>query len=516
MTEGKREIIKKLIEGRVNSKKELESIKRKISKKRKISFPTNASLLQEYQKMKGRNQKILSLLRTRPVRSLSGVVNVSVLTKPFPCPGKCIYCPEEKGMPKSYLKGEPAAMRALKNDYHPERQVKKRIEALSKTGHPTGKIELRIVGGTWSFYSEKYKEWFIKKCYDACNKEESNTLEEAKKKNEKALHRIVCLSIETRPDYITKKEVLRLRRFGVTMVEMGVQSLSDKVLFFTKRGHGRKETIKATKLLKKAGFKVCYQMMLNLPKSSYREDLDTFTELFANPEFKPDFLKIYPCLVIKNTPLYDLFKRGEHRVYKDKELARLIIEIKKNTIPRYVRIQRLFRDIPVQDIEGGCKISNLREVIKNDQIKNNWQCKCIRCREVKEEYNPEEELSLFREDYEASGGKELFLSIENKERGKLYALLRLRDERNSSFPLLRNMSVIREIRTYGRQLPFESKSEDSPQHRGMGKRLIKEAESIAEKEFGRKYLAVISGVGVRNYWRRMGYKLKRTYMIKEL
>ncbi len=498
-------------------KEDLERIKRKVVKEYGASsFPTNTSLLQEYQKMKGKNKRILSLLRTRPVRSLSGVVNISVLTKPYPCPGRCIYCPEKENMPKSYLDGEPAAMRALKNDYHPREQVQKRIEALKRTGHPTDKIELRIVGGTWSFYPEEYKEWFIKECFDACNEKNSETLKEAQEKNEEASHRIVCLSIETRPDYIDEREIRNLRRFGVTMVEMGVQSLSNEILSYVKREHGKEETVRATKLLRDAGFKICYQIMTNLPKSSPEKDLETFRELFDNPSFRPDFLKIYPCLVIKDTPLHELYKEGRHKIYTDEELTELLVRIKRDIIPRYVRIQRLFRDIPVPEIEGGCKTSNLREIIKKRAKEEGWRCKCIRCREVKSKYDPEEELDLFREDYQASEGKEVFLTIENKKRDKLYALLRMRDPSGHLFSSLKDAGIIREIKTYGEQLPFHSKNESSPQHRGLGKKMIKKAEKITKKEFRKDHLAVIAGVGVRKYWREMNYHLKETYMVKDL
>ncbi len=505
------EIIEKLIKEKAQTREDLERVKKDVSKKHKTNFPTNVSLLRVYHKKGKKDEKVANLLKTRPVRSLSGVVNISVLTKPFPCPGKCIYCPEEKNAPKSYLTNEPAVMRAVLSDYDPLRQVRMRISSLEQTGHPTEKIELRIVGGTWSFYEEKYREWFIKRCFDACNKVSSTSLKKAQEKNESAKHRIVCLSIETRPDFITEKEIRKLRRYGVTMVELGVQSLFDDVLDFTKRGHKVKDTIKVTKILKDAGFKICYQMMLNLPKSNILKDIETFKRTFENPDFRPDFLKIYPCLVLKGTPLYKLFKEKKHTVYSDEDLKRAIIEIKKNIIPYYVRIQRLFRDIPIQSIAHGCKISNLRENIKEDEKKNNWRCKCIRCREVKENYDEKEKIFLFKEEYEASEGKEIVLSFENKKRSKLYALLRLRLTKES---IIRNSAIIREIRTYGQQTKTKERKKDSPQHKGLGKKLVKEAEKIAKKEKTR--IIVISGVGVRDYWKNLGYKLEKTYMTKNL
>lgn len=512
----KNEIINRLIEKQAKTPEDLAQIKKDIAKKYKASFPTNVSLLEVYHKKGGKDESILSILKTRPVRSLSGVVNISVLTKPFPCPGECIYCPEEEGAPKSYLTNEPAVMRAVLSEYDPFRQTQMRIKSLGQTGHPTNKIELRVIGATWSYYKEDYRQWFIKRCFDACNKKESASLREAQKRNESSKHRIVCLSIETRPDFINKKEIVKLREYGVTMVELGVQSLSDDVLSFTKRGHQTKETITATKMLKNAGFKVCYQMMMNLPGCTPKEDIATFQELFENPFYRPDFLKLYPCLILKNAPLYELYQKGDYKPFTDKELIETIIEIKKRIIPPYVRIQRLFRDIPVPSIVGSCKISNLREKIQEDERKNNWSCKCIRCREVKGSYDEKEEVFFFREDYEASSGKEIFLSLENKEKTKLFALLRLRITKETDLSVLKDSAILREIRTYGQHISVKEKRTSSPQHKGMGKRLIKEAEEIAKNEFDLKKMTVISGVGVRDYWRKLGYRLRETYMIKSL
>ena len=491
--------------------KDLAVAKRKIAKKNKVPCPSNIDLLKTYHELveKGRvkkSPKIEKLLRTRPVRSLSGIVNVSVLTKPYPCPGKCIYCPYQKGVPKSYLKNEPAVMRAILNKYNPYKQVKMRLRALKITGHPTDKIELRIIGGTWSYYPKKYQEWFIKRCFDACNSVQKPDLCTAQKLNEGAKHRIVGLSIETRPDFINEAEIKRLRKLGVTMVELGVQSIYNDILKLNKRGHGVKETIKATKLLKDAGFKVLYQMMLNLPGSTLKKDLKMFKEIFSNPDFRPDLLKIYPCALLKNTLLYKWWKEEKYKPYTDQQLINLVKEIKR-FIPYYVRIQRITRDIPSHSIVSGpAKISNLRQVLARKT-----KCKCIRCREIKADYNPKEKLYLFRQDYQASDGKELFISFENKNRTKLHSLLRLRITSQ-------NLAIIREIHTYGQQLPVDGGSTAiiSPQHKGLGKKLIKEAEKIAKKEFGAKNITVISGVGVRGYYRQLGYRLENTYMTKIL
>jgi len=508
-------IIKDLIKRQAKTRADLDSFKRKIAKKYEIPCPSNIGLLKAYHKLvKNKIVKkspiLEELLRTRPIRSLSGIVNISVLTKPYPCPGKCLYCPTEKGIPKSYVSGEPAVERAKKLNYDPYLQVRKRIEMLKLEGHPTDKIELRIVGGTWSYYPKKYQNWFIKKCFDAGNKKSSKDLKRAQKLNEMARHRIVGLSIETRPDFINLSEIQRLRGLGVTMVELGVQSIYDDVLKINLRGHGVKETILATKLLKDAGFKVLYQMMPNLPGSNLKKDEKMFGELFSNPNFQPDLLKIYPCALLKEAPLYKWWKAGKYKPYTESQLINLVKKIKKK-IPYYVRIQRITRDIPSQRIlVGAAKISNLRQIIAREMEREGWQCRCIRCREVREKYEPKEKLYLYRQDYDASGGREIFLSFENKNRTKLYSLLRLRITSQ-------NKATVREIHTYGQLYPLRGRvALISPQHKGLGKKLIKEAEKIAKKEFGLNKIAVISGVGVRNYWKKLGYKLKDTYMIKNL
>ncbi len=542
--------IQELVKNQVKTLAGLDSFKRKIAKKFNISTPSNIKLLKAYHNLV-KNKRLKAdknlefLLRKRRIRSLSGIVNVSVLTKPYPCPGKCIYCPEQKGIPKSYLKGEPAVQRAILTGFDPYLQVKTRLKSLEAIGHPTDKIELRIIGGTWSYYPKNYQTWFIKKCFDSANNKNSYSLETAQKVNEKTKHRIVGVTIETRPDYITKEELKRLRKLGITRVELGVQSIYDDVLELNKRGHKVEATIRATKLLKDAGFKVSYQMMPNLPGSDYKGDIKMFEEIFSNPDFQPDLLKIYPLALVKEAPLYRWYKKRKFRPYSKKKLIKLLIEIKKR-IPYYCRIQRIIRDIPSENIiEGGTKTSNLREIVQKEMKNQRLRCKCIRCREVKENYNPKEKLCLFRQDYNASGGKEVFLSYENKNRTRLYSLLRLRIPSQyykkgsySILPVLKNSAIIREIHTYGQLLPLSGGHAPtlSPQHKGLGKKLMKEAEKIIKKEFGIhpvkssesgvrmkgeqfnkvNKMAVISGVGARNYFKKLGYKLKDTYMVKVL
>ncbi|MFA5080132.1 MAG: tRNA uridine(34) 5-carboxymethylaminomethyl modification radical SAM/GNAT enzyme Elp3 [Candidatus Paceibacterota bacterium] len=523
--------------------KDLSDVKRRISKNLKISCPSNIELLKVYhslveKKSIEKNTSLELILRTRPIRSLAGVVNVSILTKPYECPGKCIYCPSEKNIPKSYLSGEPAVERAKRLKFNPYEQTIKRIEVLKMSGHPTDKVEIRMIGGTWSFYDKKYKIWFVKKCFDACNetpnkKNDKNLtidelwieLEKAQKKNENAKHRIVGMSFETRPDFITLAEAEEMKKLGATKIEIGVQSIDDKILTFNKRGHESEQTIIATKILKDIGFKVAYQMMLNLPLSDPKKDIFAFKELFKNEGFQPDYLKIYPCALVKEAPLYELYKKGEYKPYDKKTLVKTIKSIKK-ILPRYTRVERIIRDIPAPSIiEGGAKISNLRQVIEEEIKKEKWQCNCIRCREAKNIEN-QETIKIFRRDYNASDGKEIFLSFEDENNEHLFSLLRLRipsqffgnKSMKNILPVLKDCAIIRELHTYGQAIALmDNKAHSHAQHKGLGIQLIKEAERIVKEEFNIKKMAIISGVGVRSYYRdKLGYKLRNGYMIKTL
>ncbi len=503
----------------VKNKEELEDFKRDLAKKRGEQTISNVNLLKEYHiycksKRKRPNPFLTDLLITRSVRSSSGVTVVSVLTKPYPCPGKCIFCPEEKGMPKSYFSTEPAVMRAIACSFNPYLQVQKRLQSLKANGHPTDKIDLIVLGGTWSFLNKKYQTNFITQCFLAANNSKKrHTLERAQKMNERARQRIIGITVETRPDFINEKEVIRMRRLGITRIEMGVQSIYDDVLKKNKRGHDRGEVIKATYLLKKAGFKVCYHLMPNLLGSTLKRDEEMFKEVFQDSRFMPDFLKIYPCALLKEASLYKIWQKGGYHHYSEKELINLLIKVKA-TIPPFCRIQRLIRDIPSRQIVSGpAKISNLRQVLK----RKGAICRCIRCREVRK-HNLKEKLFLFQQEYEASWGKEIFLSYENREQKRLYSLLRLRlpYEKKHFITSLKDAALIREVHTFGRINPLLAKKYSlSFQHKGLGKKLIKKAEETARRH-GLKKIAVISGVGAREYYRKLGYKIEDTYMVKPL
>jgi len=440
------------------------------------------------------------------------------------------------------LKNEPAVQRAVRNKFIPYKQVAMRLRALQETGHPLDKVELRVIGGTWSYYPKKYQQWFVGECFRACNRHSVSTspltpsvnnIEREQKKNERARCRVVGIAVETRPDYIDTQEIKWMRELGITKVELGVQTIYDDILKLNQRGHSVATTIAATRLLKNAGFKVAYQMMPGLYGSSFKKDLAMFREIFTNPDFKPDYLKIYPLALVKNTKLYNLYKQGKFKPYNQKELTKLLVEIKKQ-IPRWCRVERIIRDIPSSDIvEGGSSILNLREIVVKEMARKGAACQCIRCREVGANYDAAEKLYLFREDYEASNGIEVFLTFENKKRAKLYALLRLRlpkelgsfseKEPSSFYPPV--AAIIRDLHVYGQMAQISQgptltklghrESQALAQHRGLGKKLMAQAEKIARQN-GFSKVAVISAIGVRPYYRKLGYRLQKTYMVKIL
>lgn len=470
---------------------------------------------------------------SRLIRTQSGVAVVAVLTKSYPCPGKCIYCPSEKDMPKSYLSNEPAVMRAIDSHFDPYRQMQNRLRSLELNGHQTDKIELIVMGGTFSFLPKAYQKKFIIRCFQGANEYKQNRkinklkkptaskrtpdeeLSFQQKKNETAKHRIIGLTLETRPDYIDAKEILNFRQLGCTRVELGVQSLYDDVLELNKRGHLIQSTVEATKMLKDAGFKINYHMMPGLPGSTPGRDFKMFKALFEGPKFQPDMLKIYPTVVLENSELHKIWKKGKYVPLTNSAFEKLVVKIKNEAITPYVRIARLIRDVPTPSIIAGPTVSNLRQIIIPQS-----NCPCIRCREVGAGFVVKEEIVLDRINYSASDGKEIFLQFVSPDKKRLFALLRLRipteNNANHFIGALKNSALIREVHTYGKLTKIDTKDSSSPQHIGLGKRLLLEAEKIAKEEYGFKKIVVISGVGVRGYYRKAGYKLQDTYLIKKI
>lgn len=537
-----KQFIKKAIHLKPLCQKSLEKLKRDFARSYKVKIFPNRSILRIYrqlvkEKVIPKNQNLENLLKTQKTRTLSGIAALAVFTKPYPCPGKCIYCPSELKMPKSYLKNEPAVMRAILCKYSPEKQIRTRLDALEQNGHPTDKIELIVMGGTFSVLPKSYQLRFITRCFQACNRAKRNVkckmpnvrainknlevLKIEQRKNEKAKQKIIGLTLETRPDQIDKNEIKWMRKLGATRVELGVQSIYDDVLIANKRGHLVQKTIEAIKLLKDAGFKINCHIMPNLFKSDEKRDYAMFSELFSNPDFQPDMLKIYPCVLTKNSELYKFWKQGDWQPYDDQKLIKLLIKIKQ-IIPPYVRIMRLGRDIPAPNIVAGNKISNIRQEIHTLMAKKDIDCQCIRCREIKNANYKTQNAKLVRREYDASRGKEIFLSYEDKSNNKLLAFLRLRipsqyfSGQDHFIPVLQNAGLIREIHTYGQLVPVHKKDKSKVQHTGFGKKLVLEAEKIVKQEYKLPKLAVISGVGVRDYWRKLRYRLSDTYMIKNL
>lgn len=527
MTEVYNKIIEALISGRPKNDGDFFSLIRRASSGHKIAPPSKATLLKAYHKLRRagkvkKSAELERLLTKRAIRTLSGVAVISVLTKPFPCPGNCLFCPTEKDMPKSYLSNEPAVMRAILNDFDPYRQVEMRLKALKANGHSTDKIELIIMGGTWSYLSHPYQTQFIKHCFEAANGKASKTLEEAQKLNEKAKHRIIGLTLETRPDYIDEKEIRRMRKLGCTRVELGIQHIDDKILKLNRRGHTVEQSVAAIKLLKDAGFKINLHLMPNLYGSTPAKDFAMFKKIYSDGHFMPDMIKIYPCVVNENADLFKLYKKGKYKPYTQKQLIELLVKIKKIT-PPWVRITRLIRDIPEESIVAGNKTTNLRQLMMNQAKLDNWSCKCIRCREAGHQENNLQfsifnfqKIQLRTLKYKANEGDEYFLSYESSDEKILYAFLRLRinaEPKKNFLPELRGAALIRELHTYG-QLT-EIGDEGDVQHIGLGKKLLEEAERIA-RENELKKIAVISGIGVRSYYKKFGYNLEGSYMVKHL
>jgi len=482
---------------------------------------------------------LIKLFKRRSIRTLSGVAPITVLTKPFPCPGQCVYCPTEARMPKSYLSNEPAAMRALMLKFDPYKQVRTRLQTYKDNAHSTDKCELIVLGGTWSAYPRHYQTWFTSRLYEALNDgPEGNNLEdepkigideetlekkllESQKINQTAKNRAVGLCLETRSDHTTPKEVARMRMLGTTRVQVGVQNIDQKILDLIKRNETVKQVVQANKLFREAGFKVDMHFMPNLPGATLDSDLKMFEKVFSSEDYKPDQLKIYPTIVNKLAELYSWYKEGRWQEYSPKDLLELCVQIKSKHIPYYTRINRLVRDIPKESIESGNSITNLRQYIQKEMKTRNLRCKCIRCREARNRTANLDEAKLFTEKYNCVGGKEYFISYENDDRTILYAFVRLRipkdkidSELADLLPDIKNAAHIRELHTYGKLVPIGEKKDGSAQHAGFGRRLMSKAEEIVKKQ-GIKKIAIIAGVGVREYYKKLGYELEDTYMTKK-
>jgi len=466
-------------------------------------------------------KKLQNILLTKPVKSASGVAVVAIMPKPFACPhGRCSYCPGgiEFNTPNSYTGKEPITISAIENQYDPKIQISKKIQQLVSFGHDSTKLELVLVGGTFLFMPKDYQENFIKSSYDALNGFESPNLATAKKSNETTKHRNVGFTIETKPDYCKEEHVDLMLDYGATRIEIGVQCLQDRVYKIVNRGHDLNDVIDSFQIAKDAGYKIVAHMMPGLPTMSPADDIKDFQTLFEDSRFKPDMLKIYPSLILKDTPLYDEYQDGKYIPYSDDDMLNVLTEVKK-MVPKWMRIMRVQREITPMEIIAGPKMGNLRQIVHKNLEKQGFSCKCIRCREagLAKKKNLNDELVLERINYDASEGSEVFLSYNDSE-DLTYGFLRLRKPSQKAHrkEITHDTAIVRELHVFGKAIEIGSHETDSFQHLGLGRKLMKAAEEIAKDEFAAKKLLVISAVGTREYYQKLGYKIYGPYMAKEL
>lgn len=501
----------KISAGEIKTKNQLENEKIRIAKKYSFGkIPKNAELLPLMEKKEDLSE-VKKLLSMKPVRTASGVANIAVMwssdidignEKTFSCPADCIYCPQGKNSPKSYMGVEPTTLRAIRNNYDPYKQLENRLHHFHITGHPTDKCELILMGGTFTAMNNPFRRNFIKRCYDALNEKNSSTLEEAIRLNETAPNRCVGLTIETRSDFCDEKIISEILGYGTTRVEIGVQSTSNSILKKVNRGHDTRCNKDAFSRLRKAGLKITAHWMPGLTglfELDLNKEISLFSRLFSDPSYRPDELKIYPTLVIPGTKLHEMWKAGKYKGLSEEEMAYLLVELKKR-VPGYVRIKRVMRDISEHEVSTGPSKTNLRQMVKESGA----ECNCIRCREVGLSRKEPENIELCSEEYEASGGREFFISYEDPGERLLVGFIRLR---------LDSKATVRELHVYGNMASLHEKG--GWQHHGYGAGLLKKAEEIA-KENGYASIRITSGVGVRNYYRRLGYRLENCYMTKAI
>jgi elongator complex protein 3 len=509
-------------------------------------------------------ERFLQRVQLRPVRTQSGVTPLTVLTKPFPCPGRCIFCPNDVRMPKSYLADEPGAQRAAINHFDPYLQTWNRLDAYRAIGHPTEKVELIVLGGTWSYHPEAYQIWFVERCLAALNdfgagidrrgdvrvafddftpEDESDRsyngvvtqhlrhglegellagwesaswgqLEATQVANENAACRSVGLVVETRPDHLSEDEVVRIRRLGCTKVQIGYQSLSDEVLARNARGHDVEATRQAMRLLRGAGFKVHAHWMPNLLGSSPQRDREDFAHIFGDADFRPDELKIYPCSLIETAELMDYHRRGEWAPYSHDELLEVLADA-LGRVPRYCRVTRVIRDISSEDIVVGNKLTNFRQIAEAELARRGGRCSDIRAREIRGRRFEAEALELRETEYETSIGRELFLEFVTEE-DHIVGFLRLAlPDGSAHIEEISGSAMIREVHVYGAALGLGLRSEQRAQHRGLGQQLI-EAAAVRSRAAGYSDLAVISAIGTRPYYRKQGFEDGALYQHRSL
>ena len=520
-----RELVETLMHIPSPTGNDVNKAKMQVAAKYKLGkIPSNSEIIAI---LKAREKsKLLLLLRRKATRSISGVTVIAAMTKPYPCPQQepCAYCPggPKYGVPQSYTGFEPAAMRGLQNQFDPYLQVRSRTEQLQSIGHNVDKIELIIMGGTFPATPHEYQTWFVHRCLDAITGKDSASLEDSKKNAEASKIRNVGITVETRPDWAKEEHVDRMLDMGVTRVELGVQNPDDRIYRLVGRKHTVQDVVEATRIMKDAGLKIVYHLMPGMPGSNMKKDLEAFKEVFTNPGFKPDMIKIYPCLVLKGTKAYEWQSEGTYRPYATGEAADLIVQVKK-MVPPWVRIMRVQRDIPSPLIVAGVKKSNLRQLVQQDLKEQGLRCRCIRCREVghrmavdKVKPNPEE-VEVLTTHYEASEGEEIFISAEDTENDVLIGYLRLRIPSDKAHrPEIKTVpcSMVRELHVYGPLVPVGKHFAHAWQHKGLGGVLLSEAERISKEDHNLKKILVISALGTKQYYMRFGYDYDGVYMSK--
>jgi elongator complex protein 3 len=522
-----RRVLDGILQGRLDRASVQNEKLRLAAQMRVVKLPSNADILAHATAQE--RPRVEAVLRIRPTRSISGVTIVTIQSSPEACPhGKCTYCPggPEFGTAQSYTGDEPAARRAARHAFDAYGQSWGRLQDLHKTGHPTDKVDLIIQGGTFTARDESYQRAFVQGAFDACNDATSSTparsasLADAQARNETAGSRIIGLTIETKPDWAMPKDVDLSLELGCTRYELGVQTVFDDVLRVTNRGHTMKETIASFQVVKDAGLKLCAHVMPGQPGSDEEMDLETFRQMFNDPRFAPDMLKIYPTLVIRGTSLFKRWEAGKYEPVTEDYCVRLLSEAKAMA-PPWLRIQRIDRDIPSPRIEAGVKKLNLRELVHAEMARRGTRCRCIRCREAGHRLNKEgvspRDVTLLRTKYPSAGGTEHFLSFEDDAAGILVGFARFREPSPAAHrPEVADALILRELKVFGTEVPIgEVASAGLHQHQGHGTRLVAEGETLA-RELGKARVVVTAGVGVRNYYRRLGYERLGPYVAKDL
>ncbi|QZA89218.1 tRNA uridine(34) 5-carboxymethylaminomethyl modification radical SAM/GNAT enzyme Elp3 [Salinarchaeum sp. IM2453] len=532
------EIINRILQEDLD-RDDIEPLKREVCSEHSAPrVPKNTELLDHAPD--GRREDLEAILQRKPVRTASGVSPVAIMTSPKTCPhGQCLYCPggpdSEFSSAQSYTGDEPAAARAEQNDYDPYGQVTLRLNQLREIGHPVDKTELIVMGGTFPARSHDYQEFFVKRALEAMNdfdpeaepnpaegksfaqdpsEYEFKYLEDIIEENETASVRNIATTFETKPDWCDIEQIDRMLSLGGTKVEVGVQTTFERVNREMRRGHGIQESIDANRRLRDAGFKVGFHMMPGQPGTSLEMVREDFRRIFEQSDWRPDYLKIYPTLVVPDTVVYDMHHRDEFSPLKSERAAELIADIKE-MIPPYTRLQRVMRDIPAGHISAGIQKSNLRQLARHELEDRGETCRCIRCREVGMNEETPDSIELLEQRYEAVGGTEYFLSFEDQDQDLLIGFCRLRFPGNPHRPELQNAAIIRELHVYGNQIGI-GKSSDDWQHQGYGKQLLARAEEITA-DAGYDRLAVISGIGAREYYRnKLEYEQDGPYVVKDL